>query len=227
MRFAASAMKMMNSHDTMDSRMNAGRTPRSSRPTMRRALMFTGALLAMVVASAGCTPKSTFPPTPGTSSVEPWVAPIPQIMATSLRYAHDRRAPKEEMVFNLPPGVPEWVWVEVQKKLTTGARPMMPEDRRAFSVVQVRIDGSKAECDVIYPAVDNLDQMITVGLTTDPFQEWRVVFERKWRIPATRPTSNWGVWKVHEGNDYPNVNPQPWQDEGITGVSETVEVGGS
>ncbi|MFO0874252.1 MAG: hypothetical protein U0575_09810 [Phycisphaerales bacterium] len=201
----------------------------SFRSTLRSPAFILAAALSLVGAALlpGCTPQTTYPPTAGTGSFQPWVAPVPQVMAASLRYTHDRHAPKEELVFNLPPGVPEWVWVQIQKDLGAAARPMMPQDTRGFSVLQVRIDGANAECDVIYPAADDLYQMITVGLTTNPFQEWRPTFERKWRIPATRPTSNWGVWTIQEHPDYPNMNPQPWEDEGVTGVSTTVEVSGS
>ncbi|HMN97286.1 MAG TPA: hypothetical protein PKC43_12745 [Phycisphaerales bacterium] len=178
----------------------------------RAGLAALGAAGVLGSANVACTPRATFPPTPGTQSVEPWVAPIPEVMATSLRYTRTRHAPNEPMVFNLPPNVPEWIWNNVQGRLGEDARPMMPSDRVAFEVTEVRIDGARAEVDVIYPAGGDLFQLITVGLTTDPFQSWRPTFERRWRIPTSRPVSNWGLWVVREDTDFPPVNPQPWQE---------------
>lgn len=173
-------------------------------------------LAALGAVGLGCTPRATFPATPGTSSVEPWVPPIPEVMATSLRYARTRHAPNEPMVFNLPPGVPEWIWVHVQNQLGGDARPMLPSDQVAFEVIEVRVNGANAEVDVIYPtgvsSGGDLFQLLTVGLTTDPFQSWRPTFERRFRIPVTRPVSNWGLWVVHEDVDFPNRNPQPWEE---------------
>jgi hypothetical protein len=175
-----------------------------------------GALLLLSL--SGCAPTATFPPTPGTGTFEPWVAPVPEIMALGVTVARERLAPNEPPVFNLPPGVPQWTWEEVAKNIGPGAIPMAPEERVAFSVEQVRVDGARAEVDVIYPAraeggAGELFQMVTIGMTTDPFQSWRPTFERRWRIPVSPPTSNWGRWVYQEHPDYPNQNPPPWVGE--------------
>jgi hypothetical protein len=175
----------------------------------RMKTLLVAGFVAAMVAATGCAPKNNFPPTPGTSSVEAWVPPIPELMATSLRYVHTRHASEYPMVFNLPPNTPEWIWDDVRKRLGGDARPMMEGDRAAFSVQGVKIDGATAEVDVVYPANDpgqpELYQLLTTGLTTNPFQEWRVIFERKWRIPVSAPTSNLGSWPVHEDTDYGNT----------------------
>ncbi len=168
-------------------------------------------LLALSILAAGCAPRATFPATPGTSSFEPWVAPIPELMAGGIEYAQRRHAPNEPLIFNLPPGVPQWVWKNVQGRLGEGARPVADGDVRYFSVTEVRVNGATGEVDVIYPAENDLFQSLTVGFRTEPFQSWRPIFERKWRIPTAPEPSNYGIWPVHESNDFPNQNPQPWE----------------
>ncbi len=101
--------------------------------------------------------------------------------------------------------------MNVASRLGDGARPATDADVRYFSVVEIRVNGAQGEVDVIYPAENDLFQMLTIGFRTDPFQEWRPVFERRWRIPVAPEPSNFGIWPVHESNDVGNQNPQPWE----------------
>ena len=52
---------------------------------------------------AGCAPFATFPPDGTGPNVYPWMAPCPEVMATSLKQAHSRVAPDTPLVYNLPP----------------------------------------------------------------------------------------------------------------------------
>lgn len=178
---------------------------------MRNLPLLVAFLAVAACIPCGCAATATFPPTPGTGSFEPWIAPVPELMATAISTTRARLAPTYPPVFNLPPGVPQWTWENVGRMIGDGAIAMVPADRHAFSIEQVRLSGGQAEVDVIYPAGEDLFQMVTIGMTTDPFQDWRPTFERRWRLPVSPPTSNWGVWKVQEHTDYPNQSPPEWE----------------
>ena len=211
----------------------------NARSRVRAGVVAAAFSLPALLLGGGCAPTATFPPTPGTGTFEPWVAPVPEIMALGVTVTRERMAPSAPPVFNLPPGVPQWTWEEVGRRIGNGAIAMVPADRQAFSVEQVRLSGARAEVDVIYPAGPadgggagaELFQMVTIGMTTDPFQPWRPTFVRKWRLPISPPTSNWGMWTIQEDTDYPNLNPPPWKAEAqmVAPVEPAtmVETGGS
>lgn len=156
---------------------------------LARTAMCAGMVLG--AALTGCTPLATYPPIPGSNTVEPWVAPVPQAMAEAINYTHIRVAPIEPLYFNLPPMVPTWVWEQVARDVGRNAQIMTADGMKALSVEQVRVNGGKAEVDVAYPTPEGMYQLVTLGMELDPFQPPRVVFENRWRFSVDPPVSNW------------------------------------
>jgi len=158
--------------------------------------------IGLGAALSACTPIATYPPVQGSDTFEPWVYPMPQLMAESLRYVRIRLTPDQTSLFNLPPAVPEWIWDQVARDVGNGAQPMTADGEIALSVQQVRVNGGKAEVDIAYPTPEGLYQLVTIGLRTDPFQPPRVVFENRWRIPVDPPASNWPNRQLPDYSDY-------------------------
>jgi len=170
---------------------------RPSRCLTRSAASLIG--FAALLVGVGCTPLATYPPVEGTRTVEPWMHPVPEVMGVSLRHTRAIMNPAHPPIINLPEGVTASTWETVMSYLGPDARVMTADDPTAFAVTQIRVSGSRAECDVVYPTTDGLAQLVTIGLRTDPFQSWRVDFVRKWRIPAEMPGPTYTPRQLRSG----------------------------
>ncbi len=154
----------------------------------------TLALLATALIS-GCTSSLTYPATAGKAPARPDVYPCPELMCDAMlgvsRAA--KNTTQETIAFNLPAGVQSTVWNKVQTRLssrtTTPVRAMTESDASAFSVEQIRVNGGKAEVDVLF-----LDrgvwQLSTVKFTGGALAPYSIDSITRWVIPATAPTAN-------------------------------------
>ena len=159
------------------------------------------ALLGMVPIMAltgGCTSSLTYPATAGKSPARPDVYPCPELMCDAMfgvaRSTKNATQDTETVIaFNLPEGVQSTVWNKVQTRLTSRTtapvRAMTATDTAAFSVEQIRVNGGKAEVDVLY-----LDrgvwQLATVKFTGGALAPFHLDSITRWVIPATAPTAN-------------------------------------
>lgn len=152
-----------------------------------KALSFTAAIAVALVIS-GCAATMTYPEYPGAPKADPSLQPMPNLMADALKFAHQRTAPEQELVYNLPPTTPVQVWTGVGKRLGIG-RPMTVGDTHVWSIRQVRLSGARAEVDVVYPT-DGIYQLATVhfvGSTAQPYYPTMLQF---WLLPVDAPTCN-------------------------------------
>jgi hypothetical protein len=140
--------------------------------------------IPLLIALAGCASTATYPPTAGRATVAGNTPPLPQVMASALRYAQQRGNPNAQMVFNLPPDTLETAWIDVGRRLGDGARPMTEQDKDAFTVQQVRVNGGQAEVDVVYPSPEGVYQILTVHLEGGIGADYRPMFVQRWLIPS-------------------------------------------
>lgn len=147
-------------------------------------------LLCVAVLLAGCAASATYPPTAGKAVVPANTPPLPQVMASALRYAQQRGNPNVALVFNLPPDTLQAAWDDVGRRLGDGTRPMTADDKEAFTVRQVRLDGGKAEVDIVYPSPEGVYQIMTVHLEGAFGVDFRPMFVQRWLIPAKAQAFN-------------------------------------
>ncbi len=130
----------------------------------------------------------TYPEYPGAPKADPSLQPMPNLMADSLKYAHQNIGPSTELVYNLPPMTPNQVWRGVGKRLEVG-RPMIPADTLAWSVQQVRLSGARAEVDVVYPK-NGIYQLATVHFVGSTAQPYNPTMLQLWLVPTSAPVCN-------------------------------------
>lgn len=148
--------------------------------------LVVGLLSLLLMASVpACAPAATYPPTEGSTSIGPKSPPVPELMAESVRYAHQRLGRTDDVIINLPPNTPPEVWEEVLRRLP-GSRPMRSTEELAYHVQQVRVDGGKAEVDLIYRR-ENANQLMTVVFEGAPLRPWRSLYDKKWRVAVSPP----------------------------------------
>jgi hypothetical protein len=140
--------------------------------------------LVTAIILTGCATTATYPPTAGSGGVTATQPPLPQIMASALRYAQQRGNPNAALVFNLPPRSLQAAWDDIGKRLGDGARPMREGDKEAFTVRQVRLNGSQAEVDIVYPSPEGVYQLMTVHLEGAFGVDFRPMFTQRWLIPS-------------------------------------------
>jgi len=153
---------------------------------MLRNLLCATVLLAL----SACASTATYPPTAGRATVTGNTPPLPQVMASALRYAQQRGNPNMPLVFNLPPETLQTAWDDVGRRLGDGATPMKEGDKEAFTVRQVRLNGGKAEVDVVYPSPEGVYQIMTVHLEGAFGADYRPMFVQKWLIPSKAQAFN-------------------------------------
>jgi hypothetical protein len=167
-------------------------------PMQTTRLVLRSLLLVVLGSMFSCAPAATYPPTEGTTSLGPKSPPVPELMAESVRYAHSRLGRTDAVVINLPPDTPPEVWEEVLRRLPTAA-PMRSTEELAYHIKQVRLDGSKAEVDLIYRR-ENFNQLMTVVFEGAPFRPWRALHHTNWRVPVESPGPTFpeGAWEAYQ-----------------------------
>ena len=161
---------------------------------LRVTTIASSALLAVLFAG-GCTSSLIYPPTAGKALARPDVSPCPELMSDAMFVVArtNKNTTEECVIFNLPTGVQSTVWNKVQTRLGSRAaqpvRAMTASDTVAFSVEQIRLNGGKAEVDVLY--VDRgVWQLATVHFTGGAFASYASDGISRWVIPANAPTAN-------------------------------------
>ncbi|MSQ91184.1 MAG: hypothetical protein EXS01_07325 [Phycisphaerales bacterium] len=157
--------------------------------------MIFGSCLALTCASAvilpiapGCMSTMTYPEYSGAPKADPSLQPMPNLMADSLKFAHQQVGGATELIYNLPPTTPVQVWQGVGKRLGVG-RPMVAGDAQAWTVRQVRLNGGRAEVDVVYPT-EGIYQLATVHFTGSTGQSFYPTMLQLWLVPTDTPPCN-------------------------------------
>ncbi|MBM4111003.1 MAG: hypothetical protein FJ254_06555 [Phycisphaerae bacterium] len=148
-------------------------------------------LLTLSAALGGCNMKAAYPQQDGWQQLDPFLDPVPQVVARALDASHAATDPSVPLVWNLPPGMQKTVWNKVSTLLGTGSAAMTKDGERVWSVERVRVNGSIAEVDVLWRNADGLWQLMTVHLEGAAFAPYRVTYLQRWRLPESRvPTCN-------------------------------------
>jgi len=148
-------------------------------------------LLAMPAVLGGCNMKAAYPQQDGWQQLDPFLDPVPQVMARALDASHAATDPSVPLVWNLPPGMQKTVWNKVSSLLGQGAVAMTKDGERVWSIERVRVNGSFAEVDVLWRNADGLWQLMTVHLEGAALAPYRVTYLQRWRLPEGRvPTCN-------------------------------------
>lgn len=156
------------------------------------------AAAALLLLQGACAALATYPPVAGGTPLTPGLPPVPEVMAKALIYAHARTGEGEPLLFNLPEGISPGVWASVAQTINTAnrplglaeARPMLADDRRVWSVSQVRVRAFKAEVDVVYLDRE-VYQMATVHLASQPMRGYQAEYLQRWLIPIDAPVPHW------------------------------------
>ena len=141
--------------------------------------------LLLACVSMSCSPVATFPPIETEAATKFGDAarkPVPRVMATIIRYAHEHYGWTDEYVFNLPEGVGQEAYALVNAMLTS-ATPMTSNDQTAYHIIELRVRGFNAEADVVFPTKSGDYQMATLQLHTSAFNPWKVTYDRIWAVP--------------------------------------------
>ncbi len=142
--------------------------------------------IVLGAALSGCAPLATYPPIEeGGKLTTPLMEPFPSLMAEGIWFTHSTYGDTsaEFFYYNLPPGTPPEVFLEVSQRLGIG-RPQQDPAQPAYEVKSVRARGIEAEVDVIYPRSDGLYGLVTVSFRRDLMKGWLVSDTRVWRIPV-------------------------------------------
>jgi|LauGreDrversion4_2_1035121.scaffolds.fasta_scaffold98213_2 hypothetical protein len=146
-------------------------------------------LLALPAMLGGCNMKAAYPQQDGWQQLDPFLDPVPQVMARALDASHAATDPSVPLVWNLPPGMQKTVWNKVSTLLGPGAVAMTKDGERVWSVERVRVNGSFAEVDVLWRNADGLWQLMTVHLEGAALAPYRVTYLQRWRLPESRVPS--------------------------------------
>lgn len=134
---------------------------------------------------AGCSPWATYPPVevaPAQAMTKETFEPLPTVMALSIDYVRETYLPGQDLAVNLPAGSGWQSYEKVFEKTKADDRPLMQSSEKAVHIKEVRTRAFDAECDVIYPRADGLNQLVTLKLQREVFKDWRVKSARLWQI---------------------------------------------
>ena len=139
----------------------------------------------------GCVPYATYPPDGHGPNIYPWIAPCPEVMATSLRYAHERVAPDTPFIYNLPKGASRKAWRDVQSRLGPRARRMIPGDTVVWDLERFGIRNTKAFADILYWN-NGRSILLTVSLERDNIMPFTLSHIQRFYLDAkSMPVDNY------------------------------------
>ena len=168
-------------------------------------------LLFLLPLLHGCSTFSTYPPDGPGIRTYPWIAPGPEVMATGLGQARARIDPESEFVFNLPPGISQMAWDDVQRRLGPGARPMQPGDEVVWDLERYGISNTKAFADIGYWN-DGSAMLVTVSMERRNIAPFRVTHVQRWYVELQPPVCN--------NPRFTNVDPVAAADAGTESASD-------
>jgi hypothetical protein len=152
------------------------------------AAIAAGALL--MTSMGGCATKRTVPPTDGKAMFDTSLEPVPELCVIAINEGHKRSSnPDDAITYNLPRGLLQETWLTVDRRLPPSATPMHPGDTRVVSVEELRIDGGKAEVDVLVP-LEGQYQLYTLHCRGGGLGGWKVTFAQPWTLRTEVPTTN-------------------------------------
>lgn len=172
--------------------------------------VMAGLLLAtLTLTFGGCSPWATYPPVEHTQGLaRPAYEPIPTLMAKSIAFAHDRYNAVDDVVINLPEGVPAKVYEKVIRKIGRG-RPMTDDDANAYTIQEIRTRGPEAQVDLVYPRSDGLHELVTLYFKNNLIDGWRIDSTRLWRIRVERPRAHYPLLLTPDGPASTAVASEP------------------
>ena len=146
-----------------------------------------GMAAASVMLVSGCSAPRTWPSVSGSPGISADTPPLPQVVVSALKYAHQEIAKDTPLIYNLPAEINLGAWKTFERDLAP-AKAMCPGDTHVWTVRQARIDGSKAQVDVEYPSRDGFYQTVTVHMqgATGGF-DYKPAFLQYWKIPVKDP----------------------------------------
>lgn len=169
---------------------------RPARCSLLLLLLATGAVVI-----AGCTPWATYPPIEGSTGLhEPWLSPIPDVIAQAVRFAHFEDGGEGEIVINLPEGTPPVVYERVIALLGSG-RPMRDPGEVAYHVRQVRVRTVEAQVDLIHRDEHGVPQEMTVTVDRNLLSGFFVSDVRYWRYDVEEPPPYFTMAPVEATSD--------------------------
>ena len=155
--------------------------------------------LALAGVTGGCAPFATFPPDSDTGiKIYPWMAPAPEVMATSLRQVHARVSPDTPLVYNLPAGMTATAWKYVQNKLGPDARTMVDGDKVFLDLQRFGIRNTKAFADISVWN-DGVGFLVTVSLERNNVMPFKVNNLQRFYISMSEPRPNTPVKGEDDG----------------------------
>jgi hypothetical protein len=108
--------------------------------------------------------------------------PLPTVMALAIDYARAEYVPGKDYPVNLPAGSGWQSYEKVFEKTQGDDTPMKTVGEAALHITQVRTRAFDAEVDLVYPRGDGLNQLVTMKLNREVFEDWRVISARLWQI---------------------------------------------
>lgn len=160
------------------------------------------AVIATLITITGCAPWASYPPVETTASLaRPSFEPFPTLMGRAAAYGHDTWGTIDEgIVFNLPPDTPASVYETVTKRINyaysgkpnaPSVRPMQEGDPQAYHITSVRVRGTDAEVDLIYPRADGIPELVTIQFSKRFAGGYDVERIRPWRIRIDAPMATY------------------------------------
>lgn len=148
------------------------------------------ALVALALVAAGCSVPRSFPSASGNNGLSADGPPLPQVITSAVKYAHQQIAPASPLVVNLPAEVNTAAWAAYERMYAPG-KSMCPGDTGVWTVRQARIDGSIAQVDIEYPTRDGFYQLVTVHMTNaSAGVGYKPEYLQYYRIPVKDPVCN-------------------------------------
>ena len=155
-----------------------------------RLIILSTLALTLTSLSSGCAPFATFPPDSDTGiRIYPWMAPAPEVMATSLRQVHARVSPDTPLVYNLPSGMTSTAWKYVQNKLGPQARPMVDGDKVFLDLQRFGIRNTRAFADISVWN-DGAGFLVTASLERNNVMPFKVTNLQRFYITMSEPRPN-------------------------------------
>ena len=136
---------------------------------------------------AGCSAPRTWPSVSGDQGISADAPPLPQVVVTALKHAHQEVAPGSALIYNLPEEINVAAFATYERELAPG-KPMCPGDTSVWTVRRARIDGSRAQVELEYPARDGIYQTLTVHLQgASAGFGYRADYLQYWKVPVRDP----------------------------------------
>lgn len=155
-----------------------------------RLIILSTLALTLTSLSSGCAPFATFPPDSDTGiRIYPWMAPAPEVMATSLRQVHARVSPDTPLVYNLPSGMTSTAWKYVQNKLGPQARAMVDGDKVFLDLQRFGIRNTRAFADISVWN-DGAGFLVTASLERNNVMPFKVTNLQRFYITMSEPRPN-------------------------------------